>query len=93
MESFKPLLFLYAELLYIMLYPIAILYAVVTLNLGVASWVLIGLFLTPPTLIWYVVVKRRTERYLALLMSEPREWDVSRAVSEYVEMLEKKTKK
>jgi len=82
---------LYAELIYLFFYPLFIVVIVVYLNLGVYSWLVIAAFLTPPTVAWYYVLKRRMERYLdALLKNQVEFWDTDKLCEEYIELLTKK---
>ena len=82
---------LYAELIYLFFYPLFTVVIVVYLNLGVYSWLVIAAFLTPPTVAWYYVLKRRMERYLdALLKNQVEFWDTDKLCEEYIELLTKK---
>jgi hypothetical protein len=93
MTSLSELLKLYGEILYVWFYPTMILLIVIRLQLGVLSWLVIGAFLAPPTVVWYVVVRRRIIKYLKLLLdSKPRPWDIEKAVREYKALLEKQKK-
>jgi hypothetical protein len=93
MTSFSELLKLYGEIFYIGFYPIMVLMLVIRLQLGVLSWLVIGAFLAPPTVVWYVVVRRRIIKYLKILLdNKPRPWDIEKAVREYKALLEKEKK-
>lgn len=89
--DFYELVKLYAELLYAFFYPLFIVAVVVYLNVGIYSWLVIAAFLTPPTVAWYYVLKRRMERYLDVLLKNQVEfWDTDKLCEEYVELLTKK---
>ncbi len=83
---FKAFLELYAELLFVALYPAFLVLGIVSLQLGVLGWIVLALSLTPPTALWYFLMKKRLENYLKLLMAKPRPWDVKKAVEEYFEL-------
>jgi hypothetical protein len=82
-------------LIYIVSYPMLVIWLVIAVNLGVYSWIIIGLCLTPPTLAWYIIASRRLKSYLRSLMNgKPKEWDVEKAVQEYLQVLQRrKTRK
>jgi hypothetical protein len=90
--DFEELFKLYASLLYLMFYPLFVVFLVVILRMGVYGWVFIGACLTAPTIVWYRILKRRVENYLkAIMNAEPREWNVTETVKEYVKLLKKKS--
>lgn len=77
-------------LIYLVFYPMLIIWLVIAVNPGVYGWIIICLCLTPPTLAWYIIASRRLKSYLRLLMNnEPKEWDVEKAVQEYLEVLKR----
>jgi len=80
---------LYAELLFVFFYPLIILFFVISIQIGVLGWLVIALFLAPPTALWYYVMKKRVTNYLRLLMAKPRPWDIKKAIEEYVELQKK----
>ena len=82
----KAFLELYAELLFIALYPVILVFGIITLNLGILGWIIIALSITPPTILWYILMKKRVENYLKLMMAKPKIWDVKKAVDEYFEL-------
>jgi len=88
MSDFDELLKLYGEFAYLIFYPPLIILIAIYLNVGLLSWLVIGLFLTPPTIVSYYVVKRRVENYFKLLLDvKPKEWDICKTLSEYEELL------
>jgi hypothetical protein len=77
-------------LIYLVSYPMLIIWLLIKVNLGVYGWIIIGLCLTPPTLAWYIIASRRLKNYLrSLTNKEPKEWDVEKAVREYLEVLKR----
>ena len=81
---------LYVLLLSLFFYPITIVIVTVFLRLGGLSWAVIVGFLAPPTVAWYIIVKRRVESYLKwLISSKPREWNIEKSIREYIELLKK----
>ena len=82
----RHILELFAELFFVFLYPFVPLFFVLSLRVGIFGWLVYALFLTPPTALWYYVMKKRAKSYLKLLMAERKPWDVKKAVEEYVEL-------
>jgi hypothetical protein len=95
MESeYKEVFILLVSVLYIICYPVFILYLVLYFNLGIYSWALIAACLTPPTVFWYKTVKKRIENTLkAMIDNEPREWNVEKTAKEYVALIQKEEEK
>jgi hypothetical protein len=94
METYKELLKLYVGLLYLIFYPIFILFLVIYFKMGILGWLFIALCLTPPTIIWYKTLKKRIRNYLnAIMQNQPKEWNIDRTIEEYRSMLEKKKRK
>jgi len=88
------LLKLYMELFYLAFYPVLIVVLVLYLNLGIFSWLFIGLFLTLPTAAWYIILKRRALNYLRMLLdSNPRPWNIEETVNEFIELLKNQRRK
>jgi len=86
----RSLIEFYGILIYMGLYPMLVIFLLVEVNAGVYTWAVLGVCLVPPTLAWYIVVSRRLKLYLrSLAASEPRTWDVDKAVQEYLEVLKK----
>ena len=67
MEALKAFLEVYFSLVFSQLYTMVIMYAVVMLNTGVYSWLIIAGFLAPPASVWFYVVKKRLQRTRDLL--------------------------
>jgi len=94
MGDVEELIRLLLNLLFLILYPIIIIYIAILLNLGLYSWIVIGLFLIPPVAAWLIILRKRAESYLATLMEkEPPKWNVEEKVEEYIELLEKERKR
>jgi len=87
LDGMTSLFKLWAQIFYVSFYPFVIIFAVLYLNLGIASWLIVGAFLTPPAVAWYIIVKRRLENYLKSLLGNAREWNVEESVDEYVRLL------
>ena len=64
-------------------------FVIVFSGLGVYNWFLIAGLLTPPTVLWYVVARKRAINYLKLLLSHSWKWDLDKAVDEYVKIFKK----
>ena len=91
MEGLKELVEFYGMLIYIIFYPFALVWLALMSRAGVYSWVILGVGLVPPTMVWYIVVSRRVKSHLRSMMnSEPKVWDVKKAAQEYLEVLEKR---
>lgn len=88
LDGMTSLLKLWAQIFYVSFYPFAIVFMTLYLNLGLLSWLVITVFLTPPALAWYVIVKRRIESYLRLLLGSAREWNIEKSVTDYMELLD-----
>jgi hypothetical protein len=60
---------------------------------GIYTWLIFAVMLSPYFALWYFVLKRRMLNYFKLLLeSKPYEWNVEKALAEYVELLDKKQK-
>ena len=71
-------------------YPMTIAIVTLYLRLGGLSWLVIAGFLALPTIAWFIIMKRRVDRYLNWLMNnKPREWNVAKTVREYLALLKK----
>jgi len=89
MSTLKSLFFLYLTLTLILVYPITTILIIVYLNYGVTSWLILTLLLAPPTLTWYIILKRRVENYLALLFSkQPQKQNITQILEEYKKLCE-----
>jgi len=89
MSTLKSLFFLYLTLTLILVYPITTILIIVYLNYGVTSWLILTLLLSPPTFTWYIIVKRRVEKYLALLFSkQPQKQNITQILEEYKKLCE-----
>lgn len=94
MESLKILFFLFLELSVVALYPLIIVTVVLTLNVGVFSWLIIVCFTSPLVALWYFTVKKRVEAHWRMLLdSKGRVWDIDKTLAEYIAMLKKKKTK
>jgi len=82
----RRILELFAELLFVFFYPFVPLFFALSLRVGIFGWLVYALFLTPPTALWYYIMKKRAKNYWKLLMAERKPWDVKKAVEEYVEL-------
>jgi hypothetical protein len=90
MRDLTELVKLYLELFYLLFYPALIIIVCVLGNFGVYSWLVIGLFLAPQTLAWFIVVRRRILNYLRLLLdNKPKPWNIEKAVEQYKRLLVK----
>lgn len=90
-EDFKYLFVLLGILFYIVLYPTIILLLVLYFNLGILSWLIIGISLAPSTAAWYFVNKKRTILYLESLKGTFT-WDIDKSLVEYQKLLESSKK-
>jgi hypothetical protein len=91
MWDLSELVKLYLELFYLHFYPVLTIVVCILGNFGVYSWLIIGLFLAPPTLAWFIIVRRRTLNYLRLLLeNKPKPWNIEKAVVEYKKLLRQK---
>jgi hypothetical protein len=90
MRDLTELVKLYLELFYLLFYPALIIVICILGNFGVYSWLVISLFLAPPTLAWFIVVRRRILNYLRLLLdNKPKPWNIEKAIVEYKKLLGK----
>jgi hypothetical protein len=90
MRDLTELVKLYLELFYLLFYPALIIIVCVLGNFGVYSWLVIGLFLAPQTLAWFIVVRRRILNYLRLILdNKPKPWNIEKALEEYKRLLDK----
>jgi ABC-type transport system involved in cytochrome bd biosynthesis fused ATPase/permease subunit len=82
---------LFSILITIMVYPALMAYIIVITGLGVYSWLIIALMLSPYVALWYIVVKRRMLNEFKLLMeNKPLKWDVKQTLEEYKKLLRRK---
>lgn len=89
----ENLLELYLSVFYTMAYPPFIVLLIIYLNIGIWGWAVFALFLTPPTVAWYIIMKRRVINFLKLLMeTKPKRWDIKTAVEEYIALLNQEKK-
>jgi hypothetical protein len=83
-----PLLFL---LSCIAIYPMLMIYLLLPLNLGVWTWLLFTVMISPFVVVWYVVVSWRIRNYMLLLLdSKTRKWDIPSQIRDYIEYLHQK---
>ncbi len=87
LEAFKSFLLVCGELVYLALYPSLIIYAVLALNLGVYGWLVIAGLLAPPTIVWLIVVYKRTKNYVALLLSNYKPRPIGEVIEEYLQLI------
>ena len=59
------------------------------LNWGILNCLIIGLNLLPYLIFFFLWIKKRETNHLALLMAEPREWNVEKAFEDYMKLIEK----
>jgi hypothetical protein len=82
---------LFCVLLSIALYPALMMYVALVLNIGILTWLIWAVMLSPYVALWYVVLKRRMLNYIKLLLeSKPHEWNIKKTLAEYIELLKKK---
>lgn len=55
--------------------------------LHVNPWITIITPLVPFTATWYVIMRKRVQNYVALLLSQGRIWDTDKALADYVELV------
>jgi len=71
-------------------------YAIVTLYvaylLNVNAWIIMIPPLVPFTIVWLLVLRKRANSYLALLLAPQRNYDIEKTLKEYEELLEKQKK-
>jgi len=91
MDSF--LIPLFCVLFSIAFYPILMICVALAVSAGIYTWLIFAVMLSPYFALWYFVLKRRMLNYFKLLLeSKPYEWNVEKALAEYVELLDKKQK-
>lgn len=73
------------------MYVFAMLYAAYLLNVN--PWVTIALPLVPIVIVWYLILRKRTENFLALLMAPERGWNIDKSLREYTELLEEQKRR
>ena len=89
----KTLLKLFGQIVFLIFYPSLTVFITLYLRLGALSWLVLVVCLTPPTLAWYLIMKKRMDNYFALLMdNKNREWNISKSIKEYLELLKKHEK-
>jgi hypothetical protein len=68
-------------------------YVVMVAGVGVFTWLTLALMVSPYIVLWYYVVRRRMLNYIKVLLdNKPHEWDMSKTLAEYEELLKKKPK-
>lgn len=71
-------------------------YAFITLYvaylLKVNAWIIVIPPLIPFAAIWFLILRKRANNYLASLLAPQRNYDVEKALKEYAELLEKQKK-
>jgi hypothetical protein len=92
MDSFLvPLFFVIAILVF---YPTLIIFVSLSAGLGVSTWLVVAVMLSPYFGLWYYVVKKRLLSELKLMMdNKPFKWNIQEAVEEYLKVLKKDEKK
>jgi hypothetical protein len=67
-------------------------YVVIVTGAGVFTWLTLALMVSPYVVLWYYVVRRRMLNYVKVLLdNKPHEWDMSKTLAEYEELLKKQS--
>jgi len=80
------LLEIIAELAYMAVYPMFIVYSALMLQLGIWTWCYIGICLFPPIAVFYFTIRKKTIAYLKLLLENKPMWNL-KAIDEYMELI------
>jgi heme exporter protein D len=90
LDNLLAFLKLYAELFFVFFYPLGIVLLVIFFQMGIFSWLVIALCLTPLASLWYFIARKRARNYLRMLKAtRARPWDLKGAIEKYVELQEK----
>jgi len=88
MDSF--LIPLFSVLAVILFYPALMVYVALVAGVGIFTWLMFAVMLSPYFALWYYVVRKRMLNYLKFLLdNEPHVWDISKTLAEYEELLKK----
>ncbi len=85
-DDVSALFKLFSQVAFLLFYPLALFSALIYFRFGIYDWLIVGAFVVPPTLCWYVIVKRRLENYIRSITSR-HEWNIDKAFAEYMNLL------
>ena len=88
MDSF--LLPLFLCLFCIAFYPALMIYVAIIADAGFFTWFILAVMLSPFVALGYFIVKKRLDNYLKILLdNKPKEWNITKTLEEYRELLKK----
>lgn len=66
--------------LYIIVYPVLILYVCLSLNYGIYNWLVVAAFLAPEVILTVRHYEKLIKRRILQMMTTPKEWNVDQAL-------------
>jgi len=91
-DALRGFLEVITVLLFLAILPSFLLWEILVVNpLGVWTWVILGVTISPFIACFYIVMRKRAVKFWNQIFAKPKEWNIDKTLNEYEALIKKKS--